>query len=524
LQISILPTCPNPPRKHPQNREIEKKIRALETDLSATKAMGKNTLAIKDALWRLYRDHFDLVPAERLLRECIEEKKDTYGNISLEVAELYGNLAELLFDKYQLNDALIARLTSIETQKKIGVEDVDLVKEWLSCGEIKKAMKDPTAHREFEHVLKILEKNNMTNEAYGSVLFYLGEQDFGEKKYKEANEKFKKAIHFCHTPTMKMDLLLQLGNSYMYTGEMEEAEKIYKDALHTMKSSTNFDTAKIAETLYTLGVFYATNASYLLAEEFTLEAMRLFEMNPEKYFMIARCYMTLGTIYKDSKPNKAIEMFKKSIEVADKYFGKSNSDVAFTYCSLGEVYDKLGNHVEAFQFYQTALETVRKIPEEKTSHVEATVLMNMGVHFTKLQDYDEADKYLTESYNGFDDCLGDNDFSKETAMIAYYLGLNCLNLRRWFDAILYLEEARDTYMALDGDLKRSTECVGLIKICSKNYYDTKMEQARVATDAKTKRKIEQEVITYTEKTDKNNLMKESLIATRTKYADLKPIF
>jgi hypothetical protein len=79
-------------------------------------------------------------------------------------------------------------------------------------------------------------------------------------------------------------------------------------------------------------------------------------------------------------------------------------------------------------------------------------------------------------------------------------------------------------MALDGDLKRSTECVGLIKICSKNYYDTKMEQARVATDAKTKRKIEQEVITYTEKTDKNNLMKESLIATRTKYADLKPIF
>ena len=96
-------------------------------------------------MWKLYYKNREVIPAEKILQENIEAKKDIYGIVrwgkkkkkklneikSDEIAEDYGSLSEILVEKYRLEEALELRQKSIEIKKNLNRPTIGKYQTWI---------------------------------------------------------------------------------------------------------------------------------------------------------------------------------------------------------------------------------------------------------------------------------------------------------------------------------------------------------------------------------------------------------
>ena len=54
-------------------------------------------------------------------------------------------------------------------------------------------------------------------------------------------------------------------------------------------------------------------------------------------------------------------MHQKSLDIKLKVFGPDHPDVAKTYCNIGVVYDGMGDHEKALEFYNKDLDITIKV-------------------------------------------------------------------------------------------------------------------------------------------------------------------
>lgn len=414
----------------PQNTELLIQILKLEEDLKEKKEKGENLLSIKNELWKLYSRYNDLLPAERYLKEIIEEQKDLYGSVSEEVAESYANLSEVYFDKYQLRDALDSREITIGIKRKLHSNETVLVKDWIFCGDVKKAMQDiDGAKKEYEHCVKLLEINENLGNDYGVCLYHLGTFFSDEQNYEKSKEYLLKASKYLTNDSLKAKLFLQLGNVEMYLGGLDKAEQFYQEGLHITRNLAIDEKSRIGEMIYSLAVLHATKNNIHMAENMTFEAIKIFEQSKQKALMVPKCYMNLGTIYKESKPQKSIEMFKKALEIIQDFSYSNTKDTSFIYCSIGEALDRMGNYNEAYNFFQKALEIIdtSKNSKPQDQHINGTIFMNLGIHFSRIKNYEEAEKNLLESYRAYGESFSEGT-TPETGNVSYHLGKVYMNV------------------------------------------------------------------------------------------------
>eukprot|EP01080_Neovahlkampfia_damariscottae_P010046 gene10046-2365_t len=472
-----------------------KEMQEYERTLKGLMEEGKENegIQVRDKMWKLYYKNKEVLPAEKILQENIEAKKDVYGIVSEEIADDYGSLSEILLDKFRLEEALELRQKSIEIKKNLNLPSVEIAKDWTEMGIIRKLMKDiDLAKSDFEHSFKIFEENEKTNtEEFGKCLFELS-CIYQEEKNPKTIEYLQRVVNI---PSLSDDLksksLIQLGTACMHKGESQRAEKNFQEAFSIMRNNQNMDKTKLAESIYSLGVLYATEKKNNLAQEFILEAIKLFEDSEEKrLFLVPRCYMTLGKIYKESKPKKSIEMFQKALHLTPSFMGLNAGDHSFIFSNIAEIYLSNGDYETAYQYLEKASNTIKlsRSPDAHR-HIAANILMNTGIYYSKMKDYENAELKFKESFDVYLECFDDN-FAPESAEIAYHIGVNSMNLQKWKDALKFLIESRDIYMSLDHDLYKVPEILDFIVIANQHVYE---ENLKGLSDSFTNSKEEYEL-------------------------------
>jgi tetratricopeptide (TPR) repeat protein len=281
----------------------------------------------------------------------------------------------------------------------------ELAKDWTAIGVIRKLMKDnELAKTDLELAIKIYQENNQTNtEDYGKCLFELS-CIFQEENDPKTIESLQTVVNIPSlSDDLKIKCLIQLGTVCMHSGFIQRAEKNYQEAFSIIRNNQNMDKVQFGESIYSLGVLYATEKKYQLAEEFIMEAIKLFEDSEEKrLFLIPRCYMTLGTIYKESKPKKSIEMFQKALTLTPSFMGLNAGDHAFILCNIGEIYHKSGDYETSFEYLEKAMVAIKQSrTPEKHQHILGNIHLNFGCYYSKIKDYVSAETHFQDAYKEY---------------------------------------------------------------------------------------------------------------------------
>ena len=184
---------------------------------------------------------------------------------------------------------------------------------------------------------------------------------------------------------------LNYGIILLEKGRVEDAFMVF-DSLKQFSIKSN-DKVGIAKADFGLIKYYIDKNELTAAIELGFETLREFEKLQDHRY-IAATYSRIGLInYKLKNNNKAIDYFKKSIEVSLKHGIKSN--LAWVYNNLGNIYANDSKMFDlALEYYKRAL----NIRKELKHNIEiAAILSNMGVICYNRKDFVMAEKYHQEA-------------------------------------------------------------------------------------------------------------------------------
>ena len=115
-------------------------------------------------------------------------------------------------------------------------------------------------------------------------------------------------------------------------------------------------------------------------------------------YSVASTYNSLGFIYYyNDDIVHSLESFNKSLEIAERLFGKDNPDVATAYHNIGYIYNAEGEYEKALQYLETALTIRLKVLGEDHHHVASSYHVIGNVH-CNLGNYDKALGYYNQAY------------------------------------------------------------------------------------------------------------------------------
>jgi tetratricopeptide (TPR) repeat protein len=204
----------------------------------------------------------------------------------------------------------------------------------------------------------------------------LGDSYIQEKKFKEAEDAFKKAAEF--NPTAS-NVYIRLGETYLRQENYNKAKELIDKAIEL---SPNNWCAYVA-----LGRYYSSLGirSPEKAEEAFKKAIELKPRDEQAYF-------SLADLYGLERLEEAKEILKKTIEINPKNFS--------SYYKLGCTYMLLGEYDQGKVFFEKAIamDSENDIPYR-----------SLAVLYESIGDYDSAQEYFTKA-----DTLRKKDFGSLT--------------------------------------------------------------------------------------------------------------
>lgn len=196
--------------------------------------------------------------------------------------------------------------------------------------------------------------------------------------------------------TAESDSILYLDAQFNYaqfcftTNNNNKAFKILSDLKLKGLSSRNKNYSAKAD--FGLARFYMLNNDLKQAIDLSFIALRAFEeIKNQRY--IAKAYAQIALInYKLKNIDKAIDVCKKSIEVANR--AGIVSGVANGYSLMGNLYSAKGQDDVALEYYNRAL-ALRK--QQRHDLETAGLLLNIGSIFSSKNQLEQAEKYTKEA-------------------------------------------------------------------------------------------------------------------------------
>lgn len=175
------------------------------------------------------------------------------------------------------------------------------------------------------------------------------------------------------------------------SNNVDEALKVFLSLLK--KSKALNEPYFIAKAKLGISHCYIKKNDLKFAINIAFEALRLFETYKD-YNYISQCYGQIALINSKLKnTEKAIDYFKKSLEVAIK--SRNNNNIAYAYNNLGNIFSvDRKTHDIAIEYYKRAL-NIRK--QQKHNLEIAPILSNMGTVYFERKEYVLAEKYFKES-------------------------------------------------------------------------------------------------------------------------------
>ena len=151
----------------------------------------------------------------------------------------------------------------------------------------------------------------------------------------------------------------------------------------------------------------------------------------------------LGISYNDMGDyGKAIECYKKALEIGKNALGNNHLDIALYYNNLGSSYYSIGDYKRAIEYHEKALEI--------NNHPDVTLSYNnLGTAYSRLGDYNKAIEYHKKALEIIKNTFGDNH--PDVAVTYNNIGGSYYNIGDYNKAIEYQEKALEILKNTLGD-------------------------------------------------------------------------
>jgi len=151
----------------------------------------------------------------------------------------------------------------------------------------------------------------------------------------------------------------------------------------------------------------------------------------------------LGISYNDMGDyGKAIECYKKALEIGKNALGNNHPDIALYYNNLGSSYYSIGDYKRAIEYHEKALEI--------NNHPDVTLSYNnLGTAYSILGDYNKAIEYHKKALEIIKNKFGDNH--PDIAVTYNNIGGSYYSIGDYNKAIEYQEKALEILKNTLGD-------------------------------------------------------------------------
>jgi len=177
-------------------------------------------------------------------------------------------------------------------------------------------------------------------------------------------------------------------------GNYEEAERLFQKERQEKRTES-------ASAAYYLGDIKFAELDFKTAELYYVEAAELDPNNTDYINMAGRVFNVLG------KHLKAVNYYEQALAIVKKVYGDQHPNVAIGLNNLGSAWKSLGEYKKAIKLYEQALAIDKKVYGDQHPNV-ATYLNNLGGAWESLGEYKKAIKLYEQAESIFLNTLGED--------------------------------------------------------------------------------------------------------------------
>ena len=215
-------------------------------------------------------------------------------------------------------------------------------------------------------------------------------------------------------------------------------------ALDVLRGKKFFDDALIAQTQICVGKVLTAKESYVDALKLFDSCMELYEDSQSNFEEeIATVYLLRGKVYakQDGRLNLAIEQFKKCLDLRRKLYNDSETDsVSEVLMEVGVVLHDKGELSSSLNCFLEVLKLRKQFL--KDGRLVAVASYKVGYVLYHLRRFDEAMKYLEDARNDFS--KEDDNYPSDIGNLNYHIGLVLKECNRSDEALNKFEDVINT--------------------------------------------------------------------------------
>lgn len=244
------------------------------------------------------------------------------------------------------------------------------------------------------------EENLYVAESYQAIGYFHSDKE----EHKIASDYYRNVltilkIHLDEKHSKIANVYNDLGNTYRGLGNFAEALKYYETAMEIRRELYGSESLSVANCHYLIGSAYRENFKYNLAVDSYKAALKLLIGRLGMiHSRVAGIHQVLGnTYYCMSNFPIALTHYQKTLEIRQKLFSEEdNIIIADSLYNIARILRRLGNHNNAVETYQKALNIYIKMLGEEHTEV-ASVYEAIGNCFKSAMELDKAMEYYLKS-------------------------------------------------------------------------------------------------------------------------------
>lgn len=218
----------------------------------------------------------------------------------------------------------------------------------------------PRCERLLPHALLVsqyIEKNQITSEEAGHLLYEVASYLSDRARYQEAEPLFLEALsiqeQWLGSEHLDVATLLNgLATLYKEQGKFAEAEQFYQRALPIFKKQLGSESLEVARVLHNLATISHHQGKFAEAEQFYQRALPIFEkqLGPEHPTALTN----LAELYREQGKFAEAEQFHRRALSIWEQLEPEHPNAANTLGALATLYKDQGKYIEAESLYQRA--------------------------------------------------------------------------------------------------------------------------------------------------------------------------
>ena len=261
-------------------------------------------------------------------QKALEIRKEKYGLIHSETAEVLHNIGRVFHSQYKYEESLKYYFDALDIRVKVSESMIEIAQSYRSIGLL------------------------YTDMGYYDMALDYNEKALSIRKIELGEENEYTAQSECN-----------IGYVYYNLGDFKKALEYYFKALTIQKKVHNDYHPSIAYSYNNIGGVYKRLGDYDHALEYYSKALDIREKilgleHPD----IATSYNNIGLVYYSiGDYDKALEYYSKALVIRKKVLGLEHPDIATSYNNIGLVYYSLGDYDKALEYYSKALDIREKV-------------------------------------------------------------------------------------------------------------------------------------------------------------------